>query len=62
MELFVAFLKEKDYKSCYLWTTTEQLVTVGLYKKNGFKWVEDMPSTTTTFDRAVIEQKYELIL
>ena len=61
MELFIAFLKEKGYKSCYLWTTTEQLAAAGLYKKFGFKWVEDMPSTTT-FDRPVIEQKYELLL
>lgn len=61
MELFMTFLKEKGYQSCYLWTTTEQLAAAGLYKKIGFKWVEDMPSTTT-FDRAVIEQKYELIL
>lgn len=61
MELFMAFLKEKNYKSCYLWTTTEQLAAAGLYKKFGFKWVEDMPSNST-FDRPVIEQKYELVL
>ena len=61
MRLFMAFLKEKNYTACYLWTTTEQLAAAELYKKFGFQWVEDMPSNST-FDRPVIEQKYELIL
>ena len=61
MELFMTFLKEKEYQSCYLWTTTEQLAAASLYKKFGFKWVEDMPSNST-FDRPVIEQKYEVVL
>ena len=61
MELFMAFLKETGYQSCYLWTTTEQLAAAGLYQRFGFKWVEDMPSNST-FDRPVIEQKYELML
>lgn len=61
MQLFLTFLKEQNYKSCYLWTTTEQLAAAALYKKHGFQWVEDMHSTST-FDRPVIEQKYELVL
>lgn len=61
MELFMIFLKEVGYKSCYLWTTTEQLAAAALYKRFGFKWVEDMQSNST-FDRPVIEQKYELIV
>lgn len=61
MREFIEFLKVKKYKSCYLWTTTEQLAAAALYKKNGFHWVEDMPSNST-FDRPVIEQKYEFIL
>jgi len=61
MELFMAFLKETGYQSCYLWTTTEQLAAAGLYKRFGFKWVEDMPSNST-FDREVVEQKYEIVL
>jgi len=61
MQQFIAFLKEKNYKSCYLWTTTEQLAAAALYKKFGFQWVEDMPSNST-FDRPVIEQKYEWVL
>lgn len=61
MQLLLTFLKEKNYKSCYLWTTTEQLAAAALYKKFGFQWIADMPSNST-FDRPVIEQKYELVL
>lgn len=61
MQLFMNFLRAKNYKSCYLWTTNEQLAAANLYKKFGFQWVEDMPSNST-FDRPVIEQKYEIIL
>lgn len=61
MQLFIDFLKAKGYQSCYLWTTTEQLAAASLYKKFGFQWVEDIPSTIT-FDRPVVEQKYEIIL
>jgi len=61
MELFMDFLKATGYTSCYLWTTTEQVAAAGLYKRFGFRWVEDMESNTT-FDRPVIEQKYEVKL
>ncbi|MEM1122272.1 MAG: GNAT family N-acetyltransferase [Bacteroidota bacterium] len=61
MELFVDFLHTKGYQSCYLWTTTEQVAAARLYQKFGFRWVEDMPSNST-FDRPVMEQKYELVL
>jgi len=61
MELFMAFLKATGYQSCYLWTTTEQVAAAALYKRFGFEWIEDIPSNST-FDRPVIEQKYELIV
>lgn len=61
MQLFMAFLRATGYQSCYLWTTTDQVAAAKLYQKFGFQWVEDMPSNAT-FDRPVMEQKYELIL
>ena len=61
LEEFVAFLKEKNYQSAYLWTTNEQKTAVALYQRFGFCWVEDVFSNST-FDRPVIEQKYELVL
>lgn len=61
MELFIAFLKEKEYKSCYLWTTTEQLTAAELYIRHGFKKVLEV-ANDTVFGRPTIEYKYELKL
>lgn len=60
MELFMHWLKEHDYHSCYLWTTNEQLEAAELYKKLGFQLVEEHESTA--FGKLLKEQKYELIL
>lgn len=60
MELFMNWLKEHDYHSCYLWTTHEQREAAELYKKFGFQLVEEHESTA--FGKLLKEQKYELIL
>ena len=60
MQLYMEFLKEKKYKSCYLWTTNEQQAAAALYKKHGFILTEEMSSTT--FGKALTEQRYELVL
>jgi peptidyl-dipeptidase Dcp len=60
MELFMAHLKEKHYASAYLWTTHEQKTAAALYKKYGFRLVEEKPSSA--FGKELTEQKYELLL
>lgn len=59
MELYMEFLKEKDYQSSYLWTTNELDAAASLYKKHGFILTEEKPSTN--FGKRLIEQRYDLI-
>jgi ribosomal protein S18 acetylase RimI-like enzyme len=58
MQLFMDFLKEKGYTSCYLTTTHEQSSAAALYKKYGFELTEEMESTQ--FGKPLIEQRYDL--
>jgi len=60
MQLYISFLKECDYSSSYLWTTNELPASAHLYKKFGFRLTEEKPSNA--FGKAVMEQRYELIL
>nr|WKN34226.1 helix-turn-helix domain-containing GNAT family N-acetyltransferase [Tunicatimonas sp. TK19036] len=60
MQLYIDFLKEKGYRSSYLWTTHELTAAASLYRRHGFQLVEEKPSTD--FGKALIEQKYELRL
>lgn len=60
MDLFVQFLKEKNYKRCYLWTTNELEAAASLYIKYGFTLTEE--KETTDFGKKVIEQRYDLVL
>jgi peptidyl-dipeptidase Dcp len=60
MELFMDHLKEKQYGSAYLWTTNEQKTAAALYKRYGFKPVEEKPSSA--FGKELTEQKYVLVL
>lgn len=60
MELFMQFLKEKNYESAYLWTTNEQHTAADLYKKFGFILTEE--KSTDTFGKSLIEQKYEFLV
>jgi len=60
MELFMEWLSEHHYDSCYLWTTNEQTTAVALYKKYGFKLVEELHSTA--FGKPLKEQRYLLTL
>ena len=56
MESFMNFLKEKQYQSCYLWTTSELYTAAALYKKYGFVLTEEKQSDG--FGKTVIEQRY----
>jgi peptidyl-dipeptidase Dcp len=60
MDLFMKYLKEKNYKQCYLWTTNELKAAASLYIKYGFNLTEE--KETTDFGKLVTEQKYELVL
>lgn len=60
MQYFVEFLKEKNYKSAYLWTTHEQYNAALLYKSHGFVLTEEKDSTD--FGKPLKEQRYELTI
>lgn len=58
MNLYMEFLKEKDYQSAYLWTTNEQHTAAVLYKKYGFVLTEEIDSIA--FGKPLKEQRYDL--
>ena len=58
--LYMDFLKEKKYKSSYLWTTHELFTAASIYQRMGFTLVEEKESGT--FGKPLREQKYQLIL
>jgi N-acetylglutamate synthase-like GNAT family acetyltransferase len=60
MNLYMDFLKEKGYKSSYLWTTDELPSAASLYKRHGFKLAEERQSTA--FGKPLKEQRYDVIL
>lgn len=60
MRLFMDFLKEKEYKSAYLWTTDEQTAAAALYERYGFKLTEEKESEA--FGKKLIEQRFDLEL
>ena len=60
MEYFMEFLKEKRYKSAYLWTTHEQYNAALLYKRYGFVLTEEKDSTD--FGKPLKEQRYDLTI
>lgn len=60
MDLFMEFLRNCGYKSSYLWTTEQQLTAAKLYKRYGYQFTEEKPSTA--FGIPLIEQRYDLIL
>ena len=60
IEKFMEFLKDKGYKSAYLWTTHEQLKAASLYKRYGFVLTEEKDSTD--FGKPLTEQRYELTI
>lgn len=60
MELFMDFMKSKNYKTSYLWTTSELSHAAHLYKKYGYRLILEKP--TDSFGKEVTEQKYELEL
>jgi peptidyl-dipeptidase Dcp len=60
MELYMDFFNHCGYKSSYLWTTHELETAINLYRRYGFKLVEEKESTA--FGKPLFEQKYELVV
>lgn len=60
MRFYMDFLKERKYRSSYLWTTHELHSAASLYKSNGFKLTEENQSAA--FGKQVWEQRYDLML
>ena len=58
MQLYIDFLKEKNYTASYLWTTKELYAAASLYKKFGFTLTEEVDSTA--FGKPLKEQRYDL--
>jgi peptidyl-dipeptidase Dcp len=60
MSLYMDFLRSRNYKSSYLWTTHEQTTAASIYKKAGFKLTDEKESTA--FGKSLKEQRYDLVL
>lgn len=58
MQFFIEALKEKGYRSAYLWTTNEQETAAKLYQCYGFVLTEE--KETSNFGKTLIEQRFEL--
>lgn len=60
MEAFLAYLREKSCTHAYLWTTEEQHAAISLYTRFGFILTEER--ATSTFNKPILERRYDLIL
>jgi len=60
LNLYMDFLRQCCYQGSYLWTTHELTAAASLYRRLGFKLTEEKESTS--FGKALREQRYELIL
>lgn len=58
MDLYMKFYRDAGYAASYLWTTSELDAAASLYKRQGFRLVEQ--KTSAFFGKTVTEQKYEL--
>ena len=60
MQLCIDFMKEKKYRSSYLWTTHELHTAASLYTRHGFKLTEEKESVA--FGKSLREQRYDLLI
>lgn len=60
MTAYLDCLRERGYKSSYLWTTTGLPESAHLYMKYGFTITEQHPFAA--FGKPLIEQRYDLIV
>jgi peptidyl-dipeptidase Dcp len=59
MDLFIAYVRDRSYRTAYLWTTNEQHAAITLYTRYGFRLTEEKESMA--FDKPLVERKYEYI-
>jgi ribosomal protein S18 acetylase RimI-like enzyme len=60
LDQYMAFLRQCQYRSTYLWTTEEQVAAIKLYQRYGFRLSEEKASTA--FGKPLMEQRYDLVL
>ncbi|SHF28029.1 GNAT family N-acetyltransferase [Pedobacter caeni] len=58
--LYLDFVKQKGFKSVFLWTTDELFTAAHIYKKMGFVLTEEIGSDS--FGKTLKEQRYDLNL
>lgn len=56
MQLFMDYLYQSSYLSCYLWTIKRLSPAISIYLKNGFKLEEEKSSFM--YGHELLEQKY----
>lgn len=57
MDLYMAFFKQCQYKSGYLWTTNEQEAAIRLYQRYGYRLSEEKPSSS--FGKQLMQRRYD---
>jgi N-acetylglutamate synthase and related acetyltransferases len=57
LEKYMAFLRDSNYQSAFLWTTHEQVAAASLYILFGFKLTEEKESSD--FGKSLTEQRYD---
>jgi GNAT superfamily N-acetyltransferase len=60
IEEAILFCRQKKYKSCFLWTTSELTAAAYLYKKAGFVKTEENTHVVWGVERT--EERYDLVL
>ena len=60
MDLWMQSLRERGYRSAYLWTVDELPVATALYRRYGFTLIDEKPSTA--FGKALREQRYDFVM
>jgi ribosomal protein S18 acetylase RimI-like enzyme len=60
MKLFMESLVSRNYRTSYLWTTSELEAAASLYMRYGFKLTIEKESTA--FGKPLLEQRYDLMI
>ena len=58
--MYIDCLRQRGYRSSYLWTTRELDAAASLYKRFGFVLTEEKESHS--FGKPVREQRYDLVI
>lgn len=60
MELYMEFVVTRNYRTSYLWTTSELGAAASLYMRHGFKLTVE--KELTAFGKPLLEQRYDLMI